>query len=155
MVLDLLLHTGKNLDIVTEAKAVESYKGIRDSYDRLMAGSVALELAAQVTRDGDDIPRLYALTRAYLDNVSVAPETVLTALLSAYLLKALAIVGYSPELDLCARYQALNNLFITTFATTVTGSAADMDALLPIVIRFAEKHLPMTLKTLNYYRIHF
>lgn len=109
-------HVGKSLDIVSEAKALEVYGDIRAGYDRLMAASVALELAAQATNDGDMIPRLYAMTRTFLDVLCVAPEQCLHDLLTGYLLKVLAMIGYSPEYELCTKSERLSELFRSTFA---------------------------------------
>ena len=154
-VLDLLLYQGKKLDTITEAKALATYAGIREDYDRLMAASVALELAAQLTRDGDSITRLYAMTRVYLDAICEAPNNALTPLLTAYLLKALAMAGYSPELELCTRDSTLRDFFTSTFEEVKVGKSPDrMDALLRQTIVFTEKHLPTNLKTLTYYRKH-
>jgi len=164
-VLDILLYQGKNLDTITEAKALETYSGIRADYDRLMAGSVALELAMQLTNDGDHIPRLYAMTRAYLDALTEASEEALTPLLTAYLLKALAMAGYSPEFELCSRNDALRTLFVSTFSDIIEAAQAEREVgdsegstganvLLSRTINFAEKHLPARLKSLSHYRKH-
>jgi len=162
-------HVGKSLDIVSEAKALEVYGGIRADYDRLMAGSVALELAAQATNDGDTIPRLYAMTRAFLDAINIAPEQRLHDLLTAYLTKVLAMIGYSPEYELCAKNERLSRLFRSTFVdiareedrTVDKGAGQSIDAKqaagrqivdLRQVMNFTEKHLPAKLKSLTYYR---
>jgi len=154
-------HKGKSLDICTEAKAIEAYAGVRSDYDRLMVGSIALELAAQVTNDGDSIPRLYAMTRTFLDVLGTADEEILPTLLAAYLLKVNAMIGYSPEHELCARNARLSYLFQSTFSTIRTEGAAEDTtgdnkrarvADVRQVMNFTEKHLPANLKSLSYYR---
>jgi len=149
-------HKGKSLDICTEAKTVEVYAGVRGDYDRLMAGSIALELAAQVTNDGDIIPKLYVMTRTFLDVLGSADEKDLPALVAAYLLKANALIGYSPEYELCARNARLTYLFQSTFSDACSDSADGTEkasiADLRQVMNFTEKHLPANLKSLSYYR---
>ena len=158
-------HVGKSLDIVSEAKALEVYGDIRADYDRLMAGSVALEFAAQATNDGDTLPRLYAMTRTFLDVLCTVPEERLHDLLTAYLLKMLALIGYSPEYELCAKNERLSQLFRSTFADVAALGKEERDegvntgqvtksqlANLRQVMNFTEKHLPAKLKSLSYYR---
>ena len=148
-------HVGKNLDICSEAKAVEVYAGIRDDYDKLMAGSVVLELVAQVTNDGDDIDRLYAMTRTFLDVLSIASDEQSYLLVTAYLLKLLAMIGYSPEYELCARNENLATLMRSTFSEIVLDETVDRRKAvsdLRQVMNFAEKHLPAKLKSLSCYR---
>ncbi|MCL2680507.1 MAG: DNA repair protein RecO [Coriobacteriia bacterium] len=182
-VIEAKFHPGKSLDIISEARGTCAYGTLRHDYNRLMAGSVALELAAQATNDGDSIARLYALTCAYLDVLNAANTTdvQLPTLLAAYLLKTMALIGYSPEHELCAHNPQLAVLLGSTFAGLAesvhssspsangpdssangpaTYSASDTQAVLaPIspaalraTIRFTEKHLPATLKSLRYYQ---
>jgi len=145
-------HTGKSLDITAEARALEVYAGIRSDYDRLMAGSVALEIAAQVTNDGDTVPRLHAMTCALLDTLSSAPEAQLQSLVTAYLLKVLAMIGYSPEYELCARNERLAWLLRNTFEEVANKEACSNLSDLRQVMNFTEKHLPAKLKSLSCYR---
>ncbi|MCL2525708.1 MAG: DNA repair protein RecO [Coriobacteriia bacterium] len=146
---------GKNLDILTEASCLDSYAAIRASYEHTMAGSIALELAAQVTNDGDDIARLYAMTRTYLDVLSKAAEEELPILVTAYLLKILAMIGYSPEYELCSRNPRLAQLFRSTFASLGEAEPTPPKQALSdlrTVMNYTEKHVPAKLKTLSYYR---
>jgi len=148
-------HTGKSLDITSEAKAIEVYAELRSDYERLMAGSIALELALQATNDGDSIARLYAMMRTFLDVLSIVPEQQLHALVTAYLLKLLAMIGYSPEHELCARSERLTQLMRSTFAEVAKREEDDKKKAvseLRHVMNFTEKHFPAKLKTLSQYR---
>ncbi|MCL2606771.1 MAG: DNA repair protein RecO [Coriobacteriia bacterium] len=159
-VFDAKFHAGKSLDIVQEARAVESYASIRENYNCLIAGSVALELATLVTDDGDTILRLYAMTRAFLDALSIVAadenEQQLHLLLAAYLLKAMAMIGYSPEYELCAQNPELADLLRSTFAQLAKSHSGDnlqaSKRQLRQTISFTEKHLPAPLKSLIYYK---
>ncbi|MCL2437705.1 MAG: DNA repair protein RecO [Coriobacteriia bacterium] len=163
MVFEGKFHVGKTLNIISEAKATEAYAEIRSSYDCLMAGSVILEIATQVTNDGDDIPRLYAMTRTFLDVLSSASEKYVQVLVSAYLLKALAMMGYSPEYELCIKNERLAQLFRSTFEEVVRRKLPEESVELKSeskkqlsdlrqVMNFTEKHLPVNLKALTQYR---
>ena len=145
-------HSGKNLDILTEAKTIESYSDVRDNYDKILAGYVALELAAQVSNDGDIIPRLYEMMRAYLLVLSNAEDTQQQLLLTAFLLKLNALIGYSPEYELCERNPRLAVLLRTPFAD-VSG-LADQHTIsdLRTTMNFTQKHLPANLRALSVYR---
>jgi DNA repair protein RecO (recombination protein O) len=149
-------HSGKSLDIVSEAKASEVYADIRNDYGRLMVGSLALELAAQASNDGDVISRLYAMTRTFLDVLSSASDEQLPSLVTAYLLKVLAMIGYSPEYELCARNARLTQLMRSTFAEVAKqqDELSSKKVLLDLqqTMNFTEKHFPAKLKSLSYYR---
>ena len=150
-VFEAKFNVGKKLDICTEARSIEVYAALRCDYGRMMAGSVALEIARQATNDGDDIDRLYAMTRAYLDTLCAASDELADTLTAAYLLKILAMIGYSPEYELCSRSQSLTRLFRSTFVE-VSGANPVSLADIRQVLNFTEKHLPANLKTFSVYR---
>lgn len=98
---DLLLHTGKNLDILTEARTVDSHSGVREDFDRQAAASVVEDVMDAATRDADPDPRLYGLARATIVAIEEAPPEHTLELVLAFLLKAMAMHGYRPELAAC------------------------------------------------------
>ena len=157
-ILEAKLHKGKTLDIISEAKSVQTYSGIRGDYDRLLSGSVVLEMVGQITNDGDDISRLYAMTCAFLGALDGAPSERIPLLTSAFLLKALAMTGYSPEHELCAKNENLSNLFRSTFVEVLDsklGQAEDTRrqiADLRQLIAFMELHFPVRIRALSGYR---
>lgn len=99
---DLLLHTGRSLEVVTEARSVASHAGMREDLDRSAAGAVVADLLDKISVEGQTEPRLFALATTTLSVMEVAPVERLPALVVAFLVKALAMHGYRPELASCA-----------------------------------------------------
>jgi len=101
---DLMLHTGRSLDIVTQAEVIRPYGApLAGDYPRYTAGVAMLETAERFTPVEKE-PALRQLLlligglRA-LGDAEHAPGLVL----DAFLLRSLAVAGYAPALQECAR----------------------------------------------------
>jgi DNA repair protein RecO (recombination protein O) len=101
---DLMLHTGRSLDIITQAEVIRPYgQPLPGDYPRYTAGVAMLETAERFTPVEKE-PALRQLLlligglRA-LGNAEHAPGLVL----DAFLLRSLAVAGYAPALQECAR----------------------------------------------------
>ena len=101
---DLMLHTGRSLDIITQAEAIRPYGvPLAGDYPRYTAGVAMLETAERFTPVEKE-PALRQLLlligglRA-LGDAEHAPGLVL----DAFLLRSLAVAGYAPVLQECAR----------------------------------------------------
>jgi DNA repair protein RecO (recombination protein O) len=101
-VLDVLLHSGRNLEIVAEAQTVASHDAVRSDYDRTVAGAVVLDVLDKISVEGQVEPQLFDMTLVTLDVLDGAPVGCLDMVVAAFLLKALAMHGYRPALDACA-----------------------------------------------------
>ena len=101
-VCDLLVHTGRSLEVVTEAQTVASHSGLREDLDRSAAASVVADLLDKISVEGQGEPRLFALATTSLDVMEGAPVEALPALVVAFLLKAMAMHGCRPQVDSCA-----------------------------------------------------
>lgn len=101
-VVDLLLHTGRSLEVVSEARTVSTHSALREDLDRSAAASVVADLLDKISLEGQTEPRLFALTSTTLTVMETAPRESLPALVIAFLLKALAMHGYRPELESCS-----------------------------------------------------
>jgi DNA repair protein RecO (recombination protein O) len=101
-VLDLLLHTGRNLEIVAEAETVETHDGLRADYDRTTAASVVVDVLDKGSVEGQPEPQLFEMALVTLDVMERAPVEPLEAVVLAFLLKSLALHGYRPSLGGCA-----------------------------------------------------
>lgn len=101
-VCDLLLHTGRSLDVVTEAQTVSSHSGLREDLDRSAAAAVVADLLDKIALEGQTEPRLFALATTSLDVMEEAPVDGLPSLVIAFLVKAMAMQGYRPQLESCA-----------------------------------------------------
>lgn len=101
---DVQLYEGRNLDTVTQVESIESH-GARLSadYARYTAGTAMLETAERLTPEEREpsLPQ-YALLVAGLRSL-VAEEHDPGLTLDAYLLRSLAIAGWSPSFEDCAK----------------------------------------------------
>jgi DNA repair protein RecO (recombination protein O) len=100
---DLLLYTGRSLDVITQAETVRPYgEPLAADYPRYTSGTAMLEAAERFTPvEKEPSIRQFLLLvgglRA-LGEQAHDPRLVL----DAYLLRTLAVAGYAPALDECA-----------------------------------------------------
>jgi DNA repair protein RecO (recombination protein O) len=100
---DLLLYTGRSLDVITQAETVRSYgEVLTEDYPRYTTGIAMLETAERFTViEKEPALRQFLLLvgglRTLVDG-GHDPRLVL----DAYLLRSLAVAGYAPALDECA-----------------------------------------------------
>jgi DNA repair protein RecO (recombination protein O) len=100
---DLLLYTGRSLDVITQAETIRSYgEPLAGDYPRYTTGIAMLETAERFTAvEKEPALRQFLLLigglRTLVDG-SHQPRLVL----DAYLLRSLAVAGYAPALDECA-----------------------------------------------------
>ena len=66
-VVDLLLHTGRSLDIVTEVQTVATHALLREDFDRSAAASVVVDVLDKISVEGQPEPQLFALSTTALD----------------------------------------------------------------------------------------
>lgn len=100
---DLLLYTGRTLDVITQAETVRSYgETLAGDYPRYTTGTAMLETAERFTAiEKEPALRQFLLLVGGLRSLVDAghePRLVL----DAYLLRSLAVAGYAPALDECA-----------------------------------------------------
>ena len=100
---DLLLYTGRSLDVITQAETLRPYgEPLAGDYPRYTTGTAMLETAERFTPvEKEPALRQFLLLvgglRALGDGTH-DPRLVL----DAYLLRSLAVAGYAPALDECA-----------------------------------------------------
>ena len=120
---DLMLHPGRSLDIITQAEVIRPYgEPLTGDYPRYTVGVAMLETAERFTPVEKEpalrqllllIGGLRALGEAEHD-----PRLVL----DAFLLRSLAIAGYAPALEECARCGApARELRLPAFAVAAGG----------------------------------
>jgi DNA repair protein RecO (recombination protein O) len=98
---DLSLYRGRELDIVTQAEVVNPFRGVREDYDRVVAGSAMLEAIDQVAQEREAAVRVFLLLVRALRALDAGPRDA-AVLLDAFLLKLMALEGYRPVLGECA-----------------------------------------------------
>lgn len=100
---DLLVHEGRGLGVVSEARLVCSHAGVAAEYDRAVLVDAALDCACELTAEGEHDPRLLPLLRASLASMEAAPLACVPLLCAAFIFKAAAMQGFRPCLDTCVR----------------------------------------------------
>ncbi len=104
---DLQLAEGRSLDVVTQAETLMPYGSrIGSDYERYTAGTVMLETSERlVVEDKEPALQQFLLLvgalRAMCDGGRVPSQV-----LDSFLLRSLAVAGYAPSFDLCARCAA-------------------------------------------------
>jgi DNA repair protein RecO (recombination protein O) len=101
-VVDLLLHTGRSLEVIAEAQSVASHERIRADYDRMGAASVVADLLDKVSQEGQAEAQVFEMALVTLDVMETTPVESLRAVVLAFLMKSLAMHGFRPTLDACA-----------------------------------------------------
>jgi DNA repair protein RecO (recombination protein O) len=100
---DLLLHTGKSLDHITQADTLRPYgKPFSSDYPRYTTGTAMLETAEKFTPvEKEPAMRQFLLLVGGLRALGDGAHDP-RLILDAYLLRSLAVAGYAPALDECA-----------------------------------------------------
>ncbi len=101
---DLQLHTGRNLDIVTQAETVAAYgERLSGSYARYTSGTAMLETTLKLLPvEREPTPALLSLLVGGLHALAVTGRDP-GLVLDSFVLRALATAGYAPTFDDCAR----------------------------------------------------
>lgn len=111
---DLVLYEGRNLDTITQVSLVEPFHRIRADLDRVIAAGTMVEVADAVAQEDEPALRLFLLLHRglkALDVVEPHPDVV-----TAFMLKAAAVVGVAPSLDACAACGRDQNLIRFSFS---------------------------------------
>jgi DNA repair protein RecO (recombination protein O) len=134
-VLDMLLHTGRSLEVIAEAQTVRSHDGLRADFDRTMHAAVVVDLLDKASVEGQTDERLFGLALATLDALEEAPLDELLVVTDAFLIKAMAMMGYRPQLLQCVDCgaEASGGLFSLEQGGILCEGCADLrPAVLPL-----------------------
>ncbi len=101
---DLQLHTGRSLDIVTQVQTIDAFGGdLTGDYARYTAGCAVLETADRLTpEEGAPSRELFLLLVGALRGLAQGRHDA-HLVLDAFLLRAMAVAGWAPALTECAR----------------------------------------------------
>jgi DNA repair protein RecO (recombination protein O) len=105
--IDVQLHPGRNLDIVTQVQAIDAFAtDIVSDYGRYTCGCAILETAERLAgEEHNPVPALHGLTVGALRAVADGSRPR-ELVLDAYLLRAMGIAGWAPAITECARCAA-------------------------------------------------
>ncbi len=102
MVVDAQFYEGRNLDIVNQVESIGAYGGlIIEDYASFTAANAMVETAERLTSE-ESSPQQYLLLVGALRSLA-NKEHESSLVLDSYLLRALAIAGWAPSFDICAR----------------------------------------------------
>ncbi|HEX4398134.1 MAG TPA: DNA repair protein RecO [Trebonia sp.] len=103
---DVMLHPGRSLDVITQAEVIRPYGApLAEDYPRYTAGTAMLETAERLTpMEKEPALRQFLLLVGGLRTLSETGEEAREPrlVLDAYLLRSLAVAGYAPALEECA-----------------------------------------------------
>lgn len=103
IVVDVQLFEGKNLDTVTQAEVLAPYgEQTTHRYEAWTAMNVVLETAERLTEESSPALKQFTLLAGALAALA-AGEHHTVLVLDSYLLRAMAIAGWSASFDACAR----------------------------------------------------
>lgn len=101
---DLQLYTGRSLDVVVQAEGLHAYgERLVADYGRYTAGTAVLETAERLTaEEREPSLKLFLLVVGALRTLGEGQRDA-ALVLDAFLLRAMAVSGYAPALEECAR----------------------------------------------------
>lgn len=94
----VLMHTGRQLDVVSQAELVDGDHLPLDDLDRTTQGLALVEAVELLAPDREPVPHLYQMLVGALRTLG---RTSSPMVVPAFYLKVLAAEGVRPELDLC------------------------------------------------------
>ncbi|HJP65606.1 MAG TPA: DNA repair protein RecO [Actinomycetota bacterium] len=97
----LMLYQGRNLDTVTQAEIVSSFRALRSDFDLITAGDAMLEAVDRVAEEHERNVRLFLLLLSGLRALDGRPRDP-AAVAESFLLKLLSLSGFHPSLSVCA-----------------------------------------------------
>ena len=101
---DLQLAEGRNLDTITQAETIDPFSaGLGADYERYTAGTAMLETAERlIAEERQPSVQQFLLLVGGLRTLT-SGEHGAGQVLDSYLLRSLAVAGYAPSFDACAR----------------------------------------------------
>ncbi|MBU1878611.1 MAG: DNA repair protein RecO, partial [Chloroflexi bacterium] len=97
----LLVARGRSLDLITQAEAVQTFRGLRDDLTRTTHAYYVAELVDQFATEDTENVLLFRLLLDALCQIETARR--LDVLMRAFELHVLAAAGYRPQLHTCPR----------------------------------------------------
>jgi DNA repair protein RecO (recombination protein O) len=119
---DVMIHPGRSLGVITQAEVIRPYGApLVGDYPRYTAGVAMLETAERFTpMESEPAIRQFLLLIGGLRALG-EDEREPRLVLDAYLLRSLAVAGYAPALEECARCGAANGTRLVAFAVAAGG----------------------------------
>jgi len=97
-IVSVLLHRGRQLDIVSQVEAIDTASALRSNLDKMTQGLAMLEAVDQMTIDREPVPHIH---RMLIGALGALGSTGSSMVVAAFYLKLLAAEGLAPELGQC------------------------------------------------------
>ena len=156
---EVQLSSGRSLEIVTDARVLDTHANCRSDIEHSAAAAAVVELAEKATSQSNPEPLLFAMTEAALKNLEEASGSAIYLISLACLLKLCAALGVHPD----AREIAAGNTLLADWVDLLLGARfADLQEYQgpeyqPLLIdlreftqRWIERHLEIKLKSLGF-----
>ncbi len=98
---EVMLARGRNLDIASEVRLLNSHDVIRTNVAATYAAAPMLDCIAQVALPNLPVEHLFAMSSSALAHFDDAREDQMPSLTAAFLVKLFALLGVRPQLNLC------------------------------------------------------
>lgn len=103
----VLLHKGRQLDIVSQVEPLDTASALRANLDKMTQGLAMLEAVDQMTIDREPVPHIHRMLVGALGALARDGSSLVVA---AFYLKLLAAEGFEPELTRCVSCGSLDDL---------------------------------------------
>lgn len=130
---DLQLHTGRSLDVITQAETIRPYgEALVTDYPRYTTGTAMLETADRlIVAEKEPALRQFLLLIGGLRTLAEGEHDP-RLVLDAFFLRSLAVAGYAPALEACARCSAPSvRAFAIVAGGVVCGACRPAGAAVP------------------------
>jgi DNA repair protein RecO (recombination protein O) len=97
------LYAGRDLDVVTQCETIESNHALRERYGLVTHAVPMLEAVDHLTEEREPSPAIHRMLTGALRTLAERRNPIVTP---AFFWKLLALEGYQPRLDGCARCDA-------------------------------------------------
>ncbi|NTU90214.1 MAG: DNA repair protein RecO [Actinobacteria bacterium] len=101
-VVDLLLATGRSLEVICEVRVVETNEACRKDLEHSCAASVVCELLKKCSFEDQPQPILFDMASVALGNIGRVESERVPLLAAAFIIKVLSLTGYRPMMTNCA-----------------------------------------------------
>ena len=98
-----MLAQGRNLDVVTQAQAIESFAPVRDDLDRLSRALYAAELVDRFSPEGAESYHMFQLLLGTLRRLAAGAAA--DVVLRYFEMQLLTLAGFQPQLQRCLSCQ--------------------------------------------------
>ncbi len=97
--------SGKDISHLIKVQSINIYKNIRQDLNKLLIAGYTIDLANKFLQTGEKDERIFHFLREWLEFLDQSGE-MSSALVYAFILKLLFLLGFRPELDKCVNCES-------------------------------------------------